>query len=152
MPASACALVLTTCLGLVHSFEGLRLVPYLDRGAYAVGYGHDLLKGEHRGPITGAKADWYAARDIAQANASVKRLTLGLHLRPNEGEALCDFVFNLGTASLEKSTLLKKLRVGDRARAANEFLRWDHATGPVLKGLLRRRQAERALFLATGCP
>ncbi|EAN8469025.1 lysozyme [Salmonella enterica] len=32
--------------------------------------------------------------------------------------------------------------------AANEFLKWDHASGQVVPGLTRRRSAECCLFLS----
>ncbi|EAV3903921.1 lysozyme [Salmonella enterica] len=37
---------------------------------------------------------------------------------------------------------------GDYDGAANEFLKWDHASGQVVPGLTRRRSAERCLFLS----
>jgi GH24 family phage-related lysozyme (muramidase) len=38
----------------------------------------------------------------------------------------------------------------DYAGAAEEFLKWRKANGVVLRGLERRREAERALFLSGG--
>ena len=40
-----------------------------------------------------------------------------------------------------------KYNRGDFEGAADEFLKWTKASGKVLKGLVRRREAERALFL-----
>jgi GH24 family phage-related lysozyme (muramidase) len=54
----------------------------------------------------------------------------------------------VGLAALTNSTLLKKLRKGDVAGAADEFPRWNKAGGKVLNGLVKRRAAERELFLA----
>jgi len=66
--------------------------------------------------------------------------------------------FNIGLGALLGSTLMARLRAGDWAAAADEFLRWDKATNPKtgkkerLAGLTRRRQAERDLFLCDGLP
>ncbi|WP_335876684.1 lysozyme, partial [Acinetobacter baumannii] len=49
--------------------------------------------------------------------------------------------------NLANSTLLKKLNKGDYQGAADQFLVWNKAGGKVMKGLVRRREAERALFL-----
>lgn len=52
----------------------------------------------------------------------------------------------MGINALAHATLLKKLNNGDYDGAANEFLKWDHASGQVVPGLTRRRSAERCLF------
>ncbi|WP_412021549.1 lysozyme [Burkholderia cepacia] len=50
-------------------------------------------------------------------------------------------------ASGQPSTLLRHLNVGDFAGAADQFLVWNKAGGIVEPGLMRRRAAERDLFL-----
>lgn len=61
--------------------------------------------------------------------------------------ALVSFAYNEGLGALAKSTLLKKLQKGDIEGAADEFLKWNKSNGKVLRGLTRRRRAERAMFL-----
>jgi lysozyme len=39
------------------------------------------------------------------------------------------------------------LNAGERAQAGDAFLMWNKAAGKVMKGLTRRREAERHLFL-----
>jgi lysozyme len=68
------------------------------------------------------------------------------NINQNQFDALVDFVFNLGCASLSQSTLLRYVNTGDFADAATQFLRWDHIRGIVISGLTRRRQAEATLF------
>jgi len=53
----------------------------------------------------------------------------------------------LGAANLESSTLRRLLNAGDHEAAAEQFPRWNKAGGKVLAGLVRRREAERDLFL-----
>jgi GH24 family phage-related lysozyme (muramidase) len=43
-----------------------------------------------------------------------------------------------------------KYNRSDYDGAADEFLKWRKANGVVLRGLERRREAERALFLSGG--
>lgn len=50
-------------------------------------------------------------------------------------------------ASGQPSTLLRHLNIGDMAGAADQFPAWNRAGGVVLAGLVRRRAAERDLFL-----
>ena len=65
-------------------------------------------------------------------------------------DALVSFAYNLGVASLQSSTLLKKHNAGDFLAAANEFLKWDKAKVngklTVLSGLSKRRRHESALY------
>ena len=79
-------------------------------------------------------------------------------------DALVDFAYNLGASKLVNSTLWKKLKAKDYESAANEFLKWNKikvkvkniVNGQVVvgfklvevKGLTRRRQAEKKLFLS----
>lgn len=61
-------------------------------------------------------------------------------------DALVSFAYNAGPASLASSTLLRKHKSGDFDAAAREFGRWVYAGGNVMRGLVRRRKAEEALY------
>jgi lysozyme len=65
-------------------------------------------------------------------------------------DALVSFAFNVGLGNLQSSTLRMKYNREDYEGAADEFLKWRKANGVVLRGLERRREAERALFLSGG--
>jgi lysozyme len=69
-------------------------------------------------------------------------------LTQGQFDALVDFVYNLGVGNFESSTLLRDLNAGDMDAAANEFDKWDHVSGQVVAGLLRRREAETKEFQA----
>ncbi len=60
--------------------------------------------------------------------------------------ACTSLAYNIGLANFEHSTLLRKINAGDRAGAAAEFPKWNKAAGKVMKGLVNRRAAERAVF------
>jgi len=135
-------------LSLTESFEGLVLTAYQDQvGVWTVGYGHtgsDVTPGL---TITQEQAQDLLAQDVSGAVACVNN-AVTVSLTQNQFDALVDFVFNLGCGAFTGSTLLRNLNAGDFAGAAAQFNRWDRAGGQVVAGLLRRRQAETALFTA----
>jgi lysozyme len=61
---------------------------------------------------------------------------------------LVSFSFNVGLGNLQNSTLRMKVNRKEFAAAAEEFLKWTKAGGKVLKGLVTRRNDERALFIS----
>lgn len=135
---------------LIKHFEGLYLQAYQDSvGVWTIGWGHTGLTHRdgtvHRGrKITEAEAEALLRHDMDVFEGRVME-AVKVPLNDDEFAALVSFDFNTG--GLPKSTLLRKLNSGDRAGAADEFLRWDKAGGKVLRGLTRRRQSERNLFL-----
>jgi lysozyme len=135
-------------LNLIKRFEGLRLTAYDDGvGIATVGYGH--TKGVRLGDkITEEQATDFLRVDVAEAADAVARLVT-VALTQNQRDALISLVFNIGTGAFEGSTLLRKLNAGDHAGAAEEFTRWNKGGGRVLAGLVRRRAAERELFMST---
>jgi hypothetical protein len=65
----------------------------------------------------------------------------------NQFSALVSLAYNVGIGALRGSTLLRLLNARDYAGAANQFPRWNRGGGRVLPGLVKRRAAERDLFL-----
>jgi GH24 family phage-related lysozyme (muramidase) len=86
-------------------------------------------------------------RDLAPREVAVSRL-ITVPLNQNQFDALVSFVFNLGSGALQCSTLRRRLNAGAYLEAADEFPKWVYAGGRKLKGLVRRREAERILFLS----
>lgn len=155
---------------LVRKYEGIpdgdpstaNIDPYLDPvNIWTIGWGHAIryqgrfLKGEadgalarslYPGGITMDQAVSLLHADLINAGRDVASV-VGVELNDNQFGALTSFAFNLGVGNLSSSTLLKKLNLGDYQGAADEFPRWVRAGGVVLPGLVKRRAAERALFL-----
>jgi len=71
-----------------------------------------------------------------------------IELNQQQFAALICFSFNLGAGALQLGTLRRKVLRGDFEGAADVFPRWVYANGRKLRGLVRQREAERALFLA----
>lgn len=133
-------------LALTEQFEGCRLTAYQDvAGVWTIGYGHtgpDVSPGL---TITQTQAAQLLQQDVASAAACVNQ-AVTVALNQDEFDALVDFVFNVGRGAFLGSTMLRDLNSGDFADAAEQFDKWDHAGGKVVAGLLRRREAEQALF------
>ncbi len=145
-------------LAVIRHFEGLRLTAYRDPvGLLTIGYGHTGPAAAPGRRITRAEAERLLAADLADAEAAVDALVRA-PVPAERRAALVSLAFNIGRENLARSTLLRKLNAGDVAGAAEEFGRWVHGTlrgrKVVLPGLVRRRAAERALFLGepTGVP
>jgi len=77
-------------------------------------------------------------------------VTRGIGTAPtdqNQFDAMDDLAFNIGINAFLGSTLLKKHNAGDYQGAADEFPKWSKSAGKTLKGLQRRRWAERGVYL-----
>lgn len=132
---------------LIKEFEGFSDKAYKCPGdKWTIGYGHVLKYGKCEDVITKEQAEVLLHRDVADAENAVKRL-VQVRLNANQFSALVSFTFNLGAGNLGRSTLLRKLNARDYEGAADEFGRWVYANKRKLKGLVKRREAEKQLFL-----
>ena len=139
-------------LELIESFEGFRSEPYQDvAGIWTIGvgsiYGLDnhRVTQDHR-PITLNEAHELMQRDL---KITINRLGNLIKVPVNENQlaSLVSFVYNIGTGAFQRSTARMKLNRKDYLGCADEFLRWKYANRRFIPGLLRRREAERQLFL-----
>lgn len=135
---------------LTKDAEGCKLVAYKDAtGVWTIGYGHTGID-VHEGLVwTQAEADAALVKDVQSSVSSVQRLVL-VSLNQNQFDALVDFTFNLGSSRLKNSTLLILVNKGDFQNAALEFEKWrlPLVNGKPLPGILKRREAEKALFIS----
>ncbi len=140
-------------LALIKRFEGLRLDAYKDvAGIWTIGYGH--IKTAKPGmKITESQAETLLKDDLQDAERGVERL-VKVPISSNEFSALVSLVFNIGEGAFAKSTTLRRLNANDRVTAADAIELWNKATvggkKTVVQGLVRRRAAEKALFLEPG--
>lgn len=131
-------------INLIKEFEGLRLTAYrCPAGVYTIGYGH--TRGVKRGmKITEEEASAFLTADLLNSEKAVKRYASVYHWRQNEFDALVSFTFNCGAANLR--ALLRNGR-RNRSQIAATLPMYRKAGGKVLRGLERRRAAEKTLFL-----
>jgi lysozyme len=136
-------------IDLIKNYEGFSPAIYpCPAGIPTVGYGHVVLKHEKFPPtITKQEAEKILQQDLVQFENSVNNL-IKVPLNQNQFDALVSFTFNLGGGALQRSTLRQRLNRGEYRDAANEFTKWVFAGGRRLRGLVRRREAERDLFLS----
>ncbi|MDE2029608.1 MAG: lysozyme [Alphaproteobacteria bacterium] len=132
-------------IDLIKEFEGLHLTPYLCPGKiWTIGYGHTrtVRAGMH---ITEMQAETLLDEDLRLYERAVMRL-VAVPLTDNQFSALVCFVFNVGIANFESSTLLKLLNRGWYEQVPAQLMRWNRANGEVWGGLARRRAAEGRLW------
>ena len=149
---------------MVMHHEGVRQKPYrCPAKLWTVGVGHVLYP--EQGKMKIEERDGFALKDadsrtfsMEEVNAILKsdlaRFERGVvqfcpvPLTQGQYDALISFSFNVGLGTLQRSTLRQKVLRGDMEGAADEFLKYTKAGGKVLKGLVTRRNDERALFLS----
>ena len=130
---------------LTESFEGCKLVAYQDsNGIWTIGWGHTAGVVEGM-TCTQAQADAWLLAD-AQWAMDIVNNDVTVQLNQDEANALCDFVFNVGSGNFSKSTLLRDLNNGAFEKVSADMKMWDIAAGDVCAGLLRRRVAEAGEF------
>jgi lysozyme len=88
--------------------------------------------------------------DVANFERGVLRLIPGVVGRQGSFDALVSISFNFGLGNLQRSTIRMRANRGDWEGAADAFMQWTKGGGKVLKGLVKRREAERKLFLSDG--
>ena len=150
---------------LIKAFEGCHNTPYLcPAKLWTIGYGHVLypeqtrlkaderpaypLKPEYNRVWDADEIDALLQEDLQRFEAGVLRLCPAAADNDSHFDAIVSFSFNVGLGNLQASTLRMKYNRGDFEGAADEFLKWRKSNGVVLRGLERRREAERALFLS----
>lgn len=134
---------------LICRFEGFSPKVYVCPAGYpTIGYGHVVLPHEKAlfaGGITKQEAESILQMDVRKAAAAVERL-ITVTLNDYQFAALVSFTFNLGSGALQRSSLRTKLNRGEYAAISPEFMRWVWAGGRKMAGLIKRRDAEAALF------
>ena len=130
---------------LIREFEGLRLKAYrCPADVWTIGYGH--TSGVREGQII----DEIAAELLLDADLKFFAVQMAplIKVPVTEGQAgaMLSFAFNEGVGAFKRSTLLRLVNQGMFVNASYEFKKWKYAAGRELPGLVRRREAEAALF------
>ena len=93
---------------------------------------------------TQAQCDERLEDDLKRYAADVARALGKAPVTQAQFDAMVSFHYNTG--AITRASLTKKHIAGDYDGAAAEFARWNKAGGRVLKGLVRRRRDETALY------
>jgi lysozyme len=105
----------------------------------------EITSGKFSHGISEADATTLLQSDVVDAEQAVGRL-VRVPLTQGQFDALTDFCYNLGSGRLASSTLLKVLNAGRYDDAVEQLLLWTHAGGKECSALVKRREAEAALW------
>ena len=137
---------------LVKEFEGFRANAYkCPAGIWTIGYGTTAAAGVGITPKDGmtiSKNDAEAYLHAALSKfADQIAPSISVAINDNEFGAFVSLAYNIGPGAFKKSSALRLFNAGEKEAAAKAILLWNKAGGKVMKGLTRRREAERKLFL-----
>lgn len=144
-------------IALIKEFEGFFSNRYDDGvGVQTIGYGTTTADIKPLPThVTQPEAEALLRKSLADKYEPAVRAAeakYGTKFTQNEFDALVSFVYNLGPGALALSsgfeTLQRALKSKDRKAIADAFLLYSNPNSPAVHvGLLRRRKAERLLFL-----
>ncbi len=141
---------LQPAINLIKFSEACKLNAYWDRWGkvWTIGWGSTagVIEGD---VVTEAEAEKMLMHDLTGYRVPSLKRMVTVPITNNQLCALIDFCYNEGNTKFHNSTLRRLLNEGQsKDVVAAQFLRWDEAGGVILPGLLTRRKAEQALFLA----
>lgn len=137
-------------IGLIEEFEGFSPTMYLDPvGLPTIGFGTLIDTKEEEYLLTAVinreEAETLLMAELIPIEREIEKMVKKVN--QNQFDSLVSFCYNLGSGSLKRSTLLKKINLNpDDPTIRKEFDRWVHAGGMILTGLVRRRKAEADLY------
>ena len=130
-------------INLIKSFEGLRLEAYKPvptEKYFTIGYGHYGADVTANMSITKDFAEALLRYDLYRFENAVN--SYERNWTQNQFDALVSFTFNCGVANLKRLVTNRT-----NAQIAQAIVKYNKAGGKVLKGLVRRREAEQQLFM-----
>lgn len=138
--------------GIIKEFEGYSAKPYLcPAGVPTIGYGTTVYPNGKRVSMSDPAINEPEAMEmlihaIKEVEAQLKSV-LTAQLSEHQFAALLSFTYNVGIGNLSKSTLLGLVNMDSKhPQIPFQFKRWNIAGGKVLRGLIRRRDAEVKLY------
>lgn len=133
-------------INLIKHFEGFRAEPYKDGGGvWTIGYGTTHNVSHDTPHVSEEHATQLLAEDLAKAEHQIETF-IKVPLNQHQFDALASLTYNCGPNPL-KMTLGKLLNHAAYEGAADQFPLWCHDNGRIVEGLVRRRKAERGIFL-----
>jgi lysozyme len=141
-------------LSIIKKYESLRLKPYLcPAGVPTIGWGSTFYENGTRVRLSDASITEERAQELLDHTVSIFEKTVDSYTRDdinqNQFDALVCFAYNVGTANLKTSTLLKKVNKDPSDKTiATEFPKWNRSDGKVEPGLTKRRKEEASLYFS----
>ncbi len=129
---------------LIKSFEGFRPRAVAgEDGGWVIGYGHTLSAREGAS-VSEADAELLLQYDLLPVVKMLNEQAPGLN--QHQFDALASFAFSIGVDRFLSSDVARRVSSGALGEAADALIGWPEPTPP--EAALRRRAAERALFVA----
>ena len=133
-------------LSLIKHLEGCELKAYrCAANVLTIGYGTTKNVTEDM-EITQEEAESLLQEEMHEYEGYINDM-VKVPLEQHQFDSMVSWVFNLGSGNLFSSTLLKKLNNSEYDEVPEQIKRWNKASGKVLEGLVKRREAEALLFL-----
>jgi lysozyme len=137
-------------IDLIKRFEGYRrTAARLADGRWTIGYGHTKTAREGA-EVSESDAEALLTYDLIAVAAAIEDAVF-TPLTQNQVDALASFVFNVGVRNFQRSAVLRRINEGALLDAAFALEIWRKADFEgeriVVDALVRRRAAEKALFL-----
>jgi lysozyme len=136
---------------LIKRFEGCKLKAYrcpalLWTISWGLTFYPDGTKVKEGDVITQQQAEDYFNAIVDDFAKKVDAL-IKSNVSENNFSALVSFAYNVGMGNFQRSTLLRKVNANPKDKTIPaEMKKWVRANGEVLKGLVRRREAEAKLY------
>ena len=141
--AAAAAILVPT----VMLWEGTETVPYKDVvGIWTVCTGDtkDVIPGK---VYTKAECEERLERQLIAHAKPAMACVPGLKDRPNQLAASVSLAYNIGPIAFCRSTVARRFNAGQWKSGCDAFLMWNRAGGREIRGLTKRRKAEREICL-----
>ena len=140
-------------LALLKRLEGFRAAPMgLSDGRWVVGYGHVQAMAPTE-KVSESDAEALLRSDLAAVEAALNDKLLAPATQA-QFDALASFTFSIGVEAFAKSDVLRRFNAGEPIAAACAMDAWRKSRVggdvAVLDALVRRRAAEKAVFLEIG--
>lgn len=138
-------------LDVIKAFEGFRArSEALPNGRWIIGYGH-MRRARQGIRVSETEAEAILREyDLPPVERYVMRCVLA-PMSQNEFDALVSLAFNIGPKAFSSSDVVASINGGNRLDAAEAFDHWRRAKIggriQIVDALVRRRAAEKALFL-----
>lgn len=129
----------------VVMWEGTEYVPYKDVvGIWTVCTGdtHNVTPGR---VYSKAECEQRLEQQLIAHAKPVLKCTPSLKDKPNALAAAISLAYNIGPTAYCRSTVDRRFDAGNIRGACDAFLMWRFAGGKEIRGLKRRREAERSI-------
>lgn len=140
------AVAAATLLSFTPMWEGTELKTYRDLGGvltYCTGATENAMWGK---TYTPEECRAQLDRDLAR-HAEGVMACIRAPLTDLQKAAFVDAAYNIGVSAFCGSSMARRANAGDIRGACDALLMWDKVDGKQVRGLTRRRQAERDLCL-----